>query len=48
MFETFSEAIYFRFAKFTKYGVIVNKISGKCLLPLDGSGVSYITRWVEI
>jgi hypothetical protein len=40
--------IRFRFAKFTKYGVICEKIYGKILLPLDGSGNGYIAKWFEI
>jgi hypothetical protein len=44
----FDGDIRFRFAKFTKHGVIVSKITGKILLPLDGSGAAYIRKWIEL
>jgi hypothetical protein len=41
-------SIRYRFAKFTKEGVICEKIFGKVILPLDGSGCTYIVKWFEI
>jgi hypothetical protein len=48
MTEDIDGEIRFRFGKFTKHGVIVNKIIGKVLLPLDGSGAAYIRKWIEL
>lgn len=40
--------IRIRFATFTEHGVIARGVADKRFLPVDGTGIGYISKWFEI